>query len=154
MDADIINPFIAATVDILSKVGAVTGTVQKPFLKKDPTAQGAVSSVVELKGNAEGTFAISFSAPCILSIVSTMFGEELTEMDDDIKDAVGEITNMISGQASQLYEKVGAGIKPTLLQVIMEEGHTIPHKLRSAVLGIPITTEKGNILVETCFNAK
>jgi chemotaxis protein CheX len=153
MDADIINAFIAATVEILSTVGSVTADVQKPFLKKDPAAQGDVTSIVEMTGNTQGTISISFSSKCILSVVSNMFGEEVTKMDDDIKDAVGEITNMISGQASQLYEKNSAGTKVALSQVLMEDGHSIPHTPNTPVVGIPVNTEKGDIYMEFCFKA-
>ena len=154
MDADIINAFIAATAEILSTVGSVTADVQKPFLKKEPAAKGAVTSVVEMKGDTNGTIAISFSEGCILAMVSNMFGEEMTEMNDDIKDAVGEITNMISGQASQLYEKTGAGIKTALSEVIMGEGQSIPHPPKNPVLGVPVKTEKGDIIIEFCFTGK
>jgi chemotaxis protein CheX len=44
---------------------------------------------------------VSFTEASILPIVSNMFGEEIKEMNEEIKDAVGEITNMISGQASK-----------------------------------------------------
>lgn len=154
MDADIVNAFIAATAEILSTVGGITADVQKPFLKKESTAQGAITSVVEMQGDTQGTISVSFSANCILSMVSNMFGEEMTEMNDDIKDAVGEITNMISGQASQLYEKTGAGIKTALSQVLMEDGHSIPHSPNTPVLGVPVNTEKGDIVIEFCFSGK
>lgn len=154
MDADIINAFIAAAVEILGTVGAVTATVQKPFLKKDTLAQGDITSLVKITGNIQGTISVSFSSTCILSIVSNMFGEEITQMDNDIKDAVGEITNMISGQASQLYEKTNAGIKAALSQVLMGDGHPIPHLPGLPVLGVPVKTEKGDICIEFCLGGK
>lgn len=154
MDADIVNAFLAATVEILGTVGSVTAEVQKPFLKKETAAQGAVTSIVEMTGNTQGTIAISFSSKCILSVVSNMFGEEVTQMDDDIKDAVGEITNMISGQASQLYEKNNANTKVALSQVLMEDGHSIPHTPNTPVLSVPVNTEKGDMYIEFCFKGK
>lgn len=151
MDADLVNPFLAATVDILGKVGGVTAEVQKPFRKTAPEGMGAVSGIVALKGDTLGTAAVTFSEACILSIVSNMFGEEITEVGDDVKDAVGEVTNMISGLASQIYEKEGKNLKAALDQVLMGNQHSIPHLPEQPVLGVPIQTDKGDITVEICF---
>ncbi len=151
MDVGLVNPFLAATVDILEKVGGITAEVQKPFLKTDPTGQGAVSGIVAVKGKITGTAAITFSRKCILSIVSTMFGEAITEVGDDVKDAVGEITNMISGLITQLYEKDGFELKAGLDQVLMGDGHQIQHLPQQPVLGVPVQTDKGEIMVELCF---
>jgi len=153
MDAGLVNPFIAATVDILGKVGGISADVRKPFRKFKPEGSGPVSSIVMLKGKTEGTASVTFSKECILSIVSTMFGETIEEINDEVRDAVGEITNMISGAATQIYERNGAGIKAALDKVLMGERHLIPHLSRFPVLGIPIETQKGDILVEMCFKA-
>ena len=151
MDAGLVNPLLAATVDILGKIAGIDADVQKPFLKTDPEGKGIVSGVVTLKGNHTGTAAISFSEKCILMVVSKMFGEKISEVDDDVKDAVGEITNMISGLATQLYEKDGLPMKAALDQVLMGDGHSIPHPPGFPVLGIPVDTEPGEITVELCF---
>jgi chemotaxis protein CheX len=151
MDAVLVNPLLAATVDILGKVAGIDADVQKPFRKTAPEGQGAVSGVVTLKGDHTGTAAISFSEKCILMVVSKMFGEEISEVDNDVKDAVGEITNMISGLTTQLYEKEGVALKASLDQVLMGDGHSIPHLPGFPVLGIPINTEPGEITVELCF---
>jgi len=153
MDVGLVNPLLAATVDILGKVAGMDADVQKPFLKTDPGGKGAVSGILTLKGNHTGTAAISFSEKCILAVVSKMFGEEITVVDNDVKDAVGEITNMISGQTTQLYEKEGLALKAALDQVLLGDGHVIPHPPGFPVLGIPIDTEPGGITVELCFKA-
>lgn len=151
MDANLVNPFLAATIDILGKVGGITAEVQKPFRKADPEGMGAVSGVVTIKGDILGTAAITFSESCILSLVSNMFGEEITEIGDDVKDAVGEVTNMVSGLATQIYEKEGKNLKAALDQVLMGDQHSIPHLPEQPVLGVPVKTDKGDITVEMCF---
>jgi chemotaxis protein CheX len=61
-----------------------------------------------------GTLSISFSEKSILAIVSNMLGEKIPQMNDDIKDAVGEITNMISGQARQRLAAIGISLQGAL----------------------------------------
>lgn len=151
MDAKIVNPVIQATVDILGKVGSLAIQVKKPFIKEDATARGEITSVIALSGDTSGTVSISFPGKCILSVVSKMLGEQMNDVNDDIKDALGEITNMISGQATQLFEMTGQHLKASLSRVIMGKNHTIPHNADTVVLGVPCMTEHGEILLEMCF---
>jgi len=151
MDVGLVNPLLAATVDILAKLTGIDADVQKPFLKTSPEGNGAVSGFLTLKGAHTGTAAICFSERCILMVVSKMFGEEISKVDDDVKYAVGEITNMISGLTTQLYKKEGLALKAALDQVLMGDGHAIPHNPDFPVLGIPIRTELGDLTVELCL---
>jgi len=73
----------------------VKAEAEKPYPKKDNIAQGDVSGVVGFTGDANGTVSVTFDELCILKIVSSMFGEEMTAINDEIADAVGELTNMI-----------------------------------------------------------
>lgn len=151
MDAKIINPVIQATVDILDKVGSLQIKVNKPFIKEDSKARGEITSIIALSGDTSGTVSISFPGKCILSIVSKMLGEQMIELNEDIKDALGEITNMISGQATQLFEMTGQRLKASLSQVIMGNDLIVPHNADTVVLGIPCMTDHGEILIEMCF---
>jgi len=96
MDVKMINPFINATLNVLETMAFVKSEAEKPYLKKNHVAQGDVSGVVGFTGDTNGTLAVTFDELCILKIVSNMFGEEMTEVNDEIADAVGELTNMIS----------------------------------------------------------
>ena len=46
--------------------------------------------------------------------VTNMLGEEIEEMNEEIKDAVGEITNMISGQARKKLDEQGMSLKAAI----------------------------------------
>lgn len=154
MDVGLVNPLLAATVDVLGKVADIEAEVQKPFLKTEPEGKGAVSGIMTLKGDPAGTAAISFSEESILKVVSKMLGENISEVNDDVKDAVGEITNMVSSLTTQLYEEGGLPLKAALDQVLLGESHAAPHPPGFPVLGIPIDTKSGMITIEICFKGK
>jgi len=157
MDAVLINLFIDAAINVLETLGGGEIKVQKPYLKKRPYAKGDISSVIEMSGETNGTFSISFSEKSILSIVSIMFGEEMKELNDDIKDAVGEIANMISGQVTQKWITVGKSLKADLSTVVMGQNHKISDKPNHKIVVIPLDTNKGEIInkgeitIEVCF---
>jgi len=151
MDVKMINPFINATVNVLETMAFTKVRAGNPYLKKDQVAQGDVSGVIGLMGKVSGTISVSFTEKSILSIVSSMLGEEIKELNEEIKDAVGEITNMISGQARLKLEEVGRSLKAAIPTVIMGKDHSIIHITGSPIIAIPFSTDNGEFTIEVCF---
>jgi chemotaxis protein CheX len=152
MDAKLINPFISATLHVLETMASTKAEAGKPFLKKNHLACGDVTSVIGLTGDASGTISVSFAEKSILAIVSNMFGEEMKELNDEIADAVGEIANMISGQARKKLEEAGKSLKAAIPTVIMGKNHTINHITKSPIIAIPFSTDNGSFTIEVCFD--
>lgn len=151
MDVKLINPFIEATLHVLETIASTKAAPGKPFLKKDSIARGDVSAVIGLTGDAMGMISVSFTEKSILSIVSNMFGEELKVLNDEIKDAVGEVSNMISGQARQKLEKVGVSLHAAIPSVIMGKNHSITHMTNFPIIALPFKTSSGDFTIEVCF---
>jgi chemotaxis protein CheX len=151
MDAKFIDPFISATLNVLETMAFTKAEAGKPYLKKDQIASGDVSGVIGLTGEVSGTFSVSYSEKSILAIVSNMFGEEVKEINEEIKDAVGEITNMISGQARQELDRLGRSLRAAIPTVIMGKNHTITHVTAYPIIAIPFSTFKGDFTIEVCF---
>ncbi len=145
------NSFVEAAINILETMASTSVKAKKPYVKYDVKAKGAISGIIDLSGDYNGTIAISFSEKLILAIVSAMFGEEMTELNDEIKDAVGEITNMISGQVTTKLAELGKSLKAETSKVIMEKSHSIEHLTDRPVIAMPYKTENGEFTIEVCF---
>jgi chemotaxis protein CheX len=148
MDVKMINPFINATLNVLETMAFVKAGAGKPYLKKDNNAQGDVSGVIGFTGEANGTVYVTFDEPCILKIVSNMFGEEMTEINDEITDAVGELTNMISGQARKELEELGKIYDGAIPSVITGKNHKLVPMTKGPRVAIPFKTDFGNFIIE------
>jgi chemotaxis protein CheX len=151
MDVKFINPFLQGTIEVLKKMAFVEPLPGKVYLKEDSIAGGDVSGIIGLTGDAVGTLAISFSEACICDICSRMLGEAYTEMCQDIFDAVGEITNMISGVARTHMEKDGMAVYAAIPSVVYGKNHTINHILNSPSIVIPFSTDHGAFVVDVCI---
>lgn len=151
MDVSLINPFINATVNVLETMAFTKVTAGKPYLKTEDMANGDVSGVIGLMGEVSGTLSVSFTEKCILAIVSSMLGQEMKELNEEIKDAVGEISNMISGQARQALDETGRVLKAAIPSVIMGKNHSIKHITTHPIMAIPFTTDHGGFTIEVCF---
>lgn len=151
MDVKLINPFISATLDVLETMAFTKANAGKPYLKKDNIAIGDVSGVIGLTGVTNGSVSVSFSDTCILEIVSKMLGEKFDSIDDDIKDAVGELTNMISGQARKALDGIGYNFDSAIPTVVTGKNHTIKHISKGPMIAIPFDTPNGPFTIEVCF---
>ncbi|HNR52491.1 MAG TPA: chemotaxis protein CheX [Deltaproteobacteria bacterium] len=151
MDVELVNPFIDATINVLASLAFTEAHVGTPYLKKSPVAQGDVSGVVGLSGDTKGTISVTFSKRCILTIVSKMFGEELTEINEDVKDAVGEILNIVSGNGRQRLAAMGRMMSGAIPSVITGKNHVITHMTSHPVIAVPFHTENGDFTFEVCF---
>jgi chemotaxis protein CheX len=151
MDAKLINPFIKATVNVLKTMALVKSTAGKPYLKNNNIANGDVTGVIGVTGAANGSISVTFVEGSILQIVSNMFGEEMQELNSEVSDAVGEIANMISGQARMELEASGTVFEGSIPSVVTGKNHEISHITDGPKIAIPFTTEAGEFTVELCF---
>jgi chemotaxis protein CheX len=151
MDVKFINPFLEGTIEVLTTMAFVKPRPGKPYLKKDNLAKGDVSGIIGITGTIKGSLALSFSSGSILKIVSNMLGEEITSINGDIRDAVGEITNMVSGAARKRIEAMGFSLSASIPTVVSGKEHSIMHVLGGPSVVIPFEIEEGTFVVDVCM---
>jgi chemotaxis protein CheX len=72
------------------------------------TSSNGVVSFIGLAGAWQGTGSIACSAPCACRLASQLLMGEYAAVDDDVLDAVAEVTNMILGNVkTALEERLG-----------------------------------------------
>ncbi len=127
-------------------------TPGRPYLKDNSDAPGDVSAIIGITGDTEGSLSITFSADSIKEVVSRMLGEEVMEINDDVKDAVGELANIISGDARRELEEKGLRLQGSIPTVVAGPRHEIKHIGKGPTIAIPFETDAGPVTVEVCFN--
>ncbi len=150
-NTEVAGPFIKATIVILSTMAGITATVGKPAVKKSHLAHGDVSAIVGVTGDKVGSIAVSFSKACATSIVRGMLGDDIQDLLQDVQDAVGEITNMVSGQARAGLAEMGITLQGSTPTVVLGEKHSIRHTANAPIIVIPFSTNAGDFTVEFCL---
>ena len=153
MDASIINPFLSAATKVLTTMAFTEPTPGKPYLRKpDESLSGDVAGVVGVTGEVSGSMVLSFSEDAILHIVSSMFGETFSELNGEVRDAVGELSNMICGDARGTLDEQGCSINAAVPTVIVGADLQISHQTKKPSVVIPFTVgESGKFFVDVCF---
>jgi len=152
LEAKIINPFLEAAANVLQTMAMIQATPGKPFIKKDGTAMGEVTGIIGITGDHTGSLSISFSKSCIASVVTNLFGTTVTEVNDEVCDAVGELTNMISGDARRRLEAQEVMLDGGTPTIVSGKGHSVTHIHDGPYLAVPFETPSGQFTVEIAFN--
>ncbi len=83
-----------------------------------------------------------------------MLGEEMKELNSDISDAVGELTNMISSQARLEIEKIGKLLQGAAPKVIADKNHKLISTVKGPKVAFPFKTDAGSFTIEVCLENK
>lgn len=151
MDVKLINPFLVAAMHVLKTMAGVEVSPGKPFMKKDSLATGDVSAIIGITGVASGSMALVFTEKCILAIASNLLGEAYTELNDEVKDAVGELTNMICGDGRRRLAEQGFSLQAGIPTIVSGKNHSITHFAKGPRLAVPFQTTHGDFMVEVAF---
>ena len=152
MDVRFVNPVLESLVNVLTTMANIQPIPGKPSLKADNKSCGVVTGIIDLKGKqAIGSVAVSFSKSTALDLAKRMLRMDADEINDMIKDLVGEIANMVAGGAKAKLQKQGYDFDLTLPSIIAGEGHVVMHKVMGPTIILPFKTEAGEFFVEICF---
>lgn len=151
MEASIVNTVIESALHILGVTSGLTAKLNRPFNKKSRQAPGDVSGLISVKGEIEGSISITFTEKCILAVVSAMFSEEITEINNDVKDAAGELTNMIAGRINTKLAEMGKKCRAEMKEVRVDKNHMLEHIPEKQVFAIPFEGSSGYFNLEICL---
>ncbi len=100
---------IISTKEIFTTMIPMELKEEDPFYQKENMISTDIMSLVSFTGEHSGIVAIFCSKDIAIKITSNMLGIESTEFNQDTKDAIGEVTNMIAGSLkNRVLEKFGA----------------------------------------------
>ena len=153
MNVEFINPFLSSMLNVMSTMAQMDLTPEKPKLKKDDIAMGDVSGLIGMVSEtAKGSLSITFDAPLALATMKGMVGEAPDEVNEEITDLVGEITNMVTGGAKRMLSEKGIEFDMATPMVVSGEDHTIHHKAKGPVVIIPLKAPAGKAYIEFSFD--
>lgn len=146
MRVEFINPFISATHDVFKTMLGCT-LVRGPLsVKTEYTPMHEVSGLIGLSGKCRGMVVLSLERGTALSAAELMLGARPPELNRDVMDAIGELTNMITGAAKTQLEEYRLTIG--LPTVICGRGQSIAFPVPAAPMVIPFESDIGQISVQ------
>jgi len=145
MKAEFINPFLVASMNLFHEYLGITVRCLSPFVRQDPHTLDEVSGIIGLAGDTAGAVVLSFSRETAMNIVSVFSRKTYTALSNEVLDGVGELVNIIAGNAKQ--DLTSFRISISLPGVVVGNGARIRWPDGVPVIAIPFDSELGSFSV-------
>ncbi len=149
MQVEYINPFIKSLANVFETMLDCKPSLGEISLNHERVPKHSVSGVIGLSGKAKGTVVLSLSEEVALKAASTLLMIEATELDEEVIDAVGELTNMLAGGAKAELEQYELSV--SLPNVVLGQDHDICFPPGVTPIHIPFETAWGSLSVEVAL---
>lgn len=141
MEAKFINPFITASLNLFNEYMEADVKPGKPFILDNPYDLRGVSAIIGLAGDTTGALVLSFSRDTAIEMVSRLEGKKYIALGAEILDGVGEMVNIIAGNAKKDLHDYRISI--SLPGIITGNNYRINWPQGVPVISIPYESEAG-----------
>jgi len=147
MKVEYINPFVTATQNVFKVMMETDIIAGRPYLFDPLTGSHSydISGIIGLSGETTGAVVLSFTKLCALKVVSTFSGMETKIFDQTVVDAIGELINIIAGNAKKDLKDFKLTI--SLPSVVTGHSHRLNWPTGVPVIMIPFNSPMGEFSI-------
>jgi chemotaxis protein CheX len=134
LDVRLVNPIVSATMEVLGTMANMQVKLKATKAEKDFLPSGDISAVIGILGEeGEGMVSLSFPMAMASQIVANLLGLSPADLSaEDRADGVGEVVNMVSGNAkAALSRESGGTYKLSLPTIIVGGNHEVISRPKS-----------------------
>ncbi|MDR2695691.1 MAG: chemotaxis protein CheX [Deltaproteobacteria bacterium] len=151
-DVDIARYFVNAATVVLYTMAGLIVTPGKFFIKHDRKAIGYFTAAINVSGHRIGTIAVSFTRTGAATLARGMLGDDVGDLEHDMLDAVGEVTNMIAGQARAAMAEAGVVLRAGTPTVMAGDDIQIEYAAGAPIVVIPFAMSDSAFTVKFCLS--
>jgi len=145
INAEYVNPFLEAASAVFKSVMNVDLRRGKMIIKENPEPSHDVAIIIGITGSISGEVVYSMGYSMVTKIAEILApGLNEEQLKSEYKDIVGELANMITGNAMNLFAYSGKQIDITTPTVINGKDFTIT-LVQQTTLGINLYSPMGQL---------
>lgn len=104
IDVNLLNPFIAATLECLTQMAGAKPKRKRVFVKTDPQMHGDICGIIGMTNGITGSCVVSFPELLAKRIVARLLGDDPATISPGmVEDGIGEVANMVAGGAKRKF---------------------------------------------------
>ena len=125
-ESDLLKGMIRDVQEVFSTMVGKDNLLHLPLML-DPIThfEGCVTAMVAMAGTYNGVVSLHAPQKLALDFASGMLGMDMTELDSDVHDALGEIANMIAGSFKHYLSKGGTDVRLSTPSVIAGKDYSV-----------------------------
>ena len=142
---ELIAPFIDGARETFQTMAGISIRRKDVYLKEGFEMFGDISGVIGLSGVTTGTCAVSLPEALAVRFVGRMLElrDDMKPEETDVRDAVGELVNMIAGRAKTILSETVHTFEITLPTIISGGKHEIFIRTKNDCVVILFETDNG-----------
>lgn len=144
---DLNESIVNTTKEVFSDMLGMEVTPEPPA-EAGMTHLDSISGIVGFAGRAKGMLAVHTPEKTALAITGGFLGMEVTEINDEVKDAIGELANILAGSAKLTLSENSGEIRLSIPSVICGDSYTVNAPAVGLGLIIPFRIDGGRFYVE------
>lgn len=153
MHTHVLKTFIGVTEMTFREMAQVDIHIRASYQKRAYTIFGDISAVLGLFGQSEGALAVSFPHATALRLTKCIFPELNVEEDQEmVRDCVGEIANIIGGQAKGQLSTTDCRFNISTPTIITGLEHQVRHKAGVPSLIAVFDSSLGDFALQVCMS--
>lgn len=145
---DIGHDIIDATTDVFSTMLAIDLAAAEPVEGTGGEVVSNITAMLGLGGDIRGMLAVHCPAAVAMAITSGFLGMDVDSLDDDVKDAIGEIANMVAGNLKTAFAGHGVKLELAIPTSVIGESYRVGGMLGARRVAVAFGMESGQFLVE------
>lgn len=107
-----------------------------------------LTGMIGFAGNLQGTVVIHLPVPVAIAITNAFLELDLDEVNDEVKDAIGELTNMVAGGIKYLLPEQGQDVQLSIPSVVSGRGYTCEATGKTERFAVEFETAAGRFIAE------
>jgi len=151
-----VNAFIEPAIQVLERMAGINARVGQLRRQGDPSQPAAVVVMIGIRGDLTGTILFRFPTDLARRIVQNLTKDErsIDEIDAGVKDALGELANIIAGNATGNLARLGIRAVPTPPVIVMGTDVKLVFPDIPQLIVVPLVTQIGAIEMDVAFAVK
>lgn len=147
MNVKFLSPFVEAAFSVLeAEVGLETAQRGDLTLERSACTTDDVTALISMVGQIRGVALYGMSKAMALKLVSQILDQPFEEFDELAQSGIGELANVITGQASKRLAEAGYEAKISPPTLILGKG-TLVSTLDFDRIKVPMLTPMGEIQI-------
>jgi chemotaxis protein CheX len=145
------NEIIAGCKDVFSTMLMVDLESGDVVVQQKVDIKSNITSMIGLGGGLKGLLAVHCPESVATHITSTFLGMDVEEIDDDVKDAIGEIANMVAGNLKISCASADVNIELAIPTSIVGDSFYVSGNAQSTRLVVPFFMEQECFWIELMY---
>lgn len=145
---DVGQAIIDGTAEVFTTMLMVELEAGKPIEGPGGEVESNLTSMLGLGKDIKGMLAVHCPASVAKDITGTFLGMEVAELDDDVKDAIGEIANMVAGNLKIFFQEHDMTIELAIPTTVVGKSFRTAGMSGAIRIAVPFTMNGATFLIE------